>query len=58
MRELDPRIHPTSQDSLEEDGCRVKPGHDELRYNASSTAFAISAVPLPPPNSIGLMPSA
>jgi hypothetical protein len=27
-------------------------------YNASSTALAISAVPLLPPNSIGLMPSA
>jgi hypothetical protein len=27
-------------------------------YNAASTAFAISAVPLLPPNSIGLMPSA
>jgi hypothetical protein len=27
-------------------------------YNASSTALAISAVPLRPPNSIGLMPSA
>jgi hypothetical protein len=29
-----------------------------LTYNASSTAFAISAVPLLPPNSIGLIPSA
>jgi hypothetical protein len=27
-------------------------------YNASSTAFATSTVPLLPPNSIGLMPSA
>ena len=27
-------------------------------YSAASTAFAISAVPLLPPNSIGLMPSA
>jgi hypothetical protein len=27
-------------------------------YSAASTAFAISAVPLRPPNSIGLMPSA
>jgi hypothetical protein len=27
-------------------------------YNASNTAFAISAVPLRPPNSIGLIPSA
>jgi hypothetical protein len=27
-------------------------------YNAPSTALAISAVPLLPPNSIGLMPSA
>jgi hypothetical protein len=30
----------------------------DLSYNASSTALAISAVPLLPPNSIGLMPSA
>jgi hypothetical protein len=29
-----------------------------LTYNASSTAFAISAVPLLPPNSIGLIPAA
>jgi hypothetical protein len=29
-----------------------------LAYNASSTAFAISAVPLLPPNSIGLIPAA
>jgi hypothetical protein len=29
-----------------------------LAYNASSTAFATSAVPLRPPNSIGLMPLA
>jgi hypothetical protein len=29
-----------------------------LAYNAANTAFAISAVPLLPPNSIGLMPSA
>ncbi len=27
-------------------------------YNTASTAFAISAVPLRPPNSIGLIPSA
>ena len=27
-------------------------------YNAAITAFAISAVPLLPPNSIGLIPSA
>jgi hypothetical protein len=27
-------------------------------YSAANTAFAISAVPLWPPNSIGLMPSA
>jgi hypothetical protein len=27
-------------------------------YNTASTAFAMSAVPLLPPNSIGLMPSA
>lgn len=27
------------------------------RYSAASTAFATSAVPLLPPNSIGLMPS-
>lgn len=29
-----------------------------LTYNAASTAFVISAVPLLPPNSNGLMPSA
>jgi hypothetical protein len=29
-----------------------------LAYSASSTAFAISAVPLLPPNSIGLIPAA
>jgi hypothetical protein len=29
-----------------------------LAYSASNTALAISAVPLRPPNSIGLMPSA
>jgi hypothetical protein len=29
-----------------------------LTYNASSTAFAISAVPFLPPNSIGLIPPA
>jgi hypothetical protein len=29
-----------------------------LAYSAAKTAFAISAVPLLPPNSIGLMPSA
>ena len=30
----------------------------KVAYNAAITAFAISAVPLLPPNSIGLMPSA
>jgi hypothetical protein len=44
------------------------PGHDvrliiasstpSLTYSAANTALAISAVPLRPPNSIGLMPSA
>jgi hypothetical protein len=29
-----------------------------LTYSAANTALAISAVPLRPPNSIGLMPSA
>jgi hypothetical protein len=29
-----------------------------LAYSAAKTAFAISAVPLLPPNSIGLMPLA
>jgi hypothetical protein len=29
MRELDPRIHPTSQESFEGMDGRVKPGHDE-----------------------------
>jgi len=42
---------------------RVKPGDDDGDaprpiYSASSTALAISAVPLLPPNSIGLIPSA
>jgi hypothetical protein len=27
MRGLDPRIHPSSHESFEEDGCRVKPGN-------------------------------
>src|SRR5260370_25223874 len=30
----------------------------DLAYSAANTAFAISAVPLLPPNSIGLMPAA
>lgn len=30
----------------------------DLSYSAASTAFVTSAVPLLPPNSIGLMPSA
>jgi hypothetical protein len=29
-----------------------------IAYNAASTAFATSAVPLLPPNSVGLMPPA
>jgi hypothetical protein len=29
MRGLDPRIHPSSQDSSKEMDCRVKPGNDE-----------------------------
>jgi hypothetical protein len=33
-------------------------GAETWSYNAASTAFAISAVPLLPPNSIGLIPSA
>jgi hypothetical protein len=37
-------------------------GYDDqwsrLAYNAASTAFVTSAVPLLPPNSIGLMPPA
>ena len=40
------------------DGGYRQLGDDNTRYNAASTAFAISAVPLLPPNSIGLMPSA
>jgi hypothetical protein len=28
MRGLDPRIHPSSQDSSKEMDCRVKPGND------------------------------
>ena len=39
---------------------RLHPGYESVNptYNAAITAFAISAVPLLPPNSIGLMPSA
>jgi hypothetical protein len=33
-------------------------GGDWSAYSAASTAFAISAVPLLPPNSIGLIPPA
>jgi hypothetical protein len=33
-------------------------GIPRMGYNAASTALATSAVPLLPPNSIGLMPSA
>ena len=32
--------------------------YPSYNYKAASTAFVISAVPLLPPNSVGLMPSA
>jgi hypothetical protein len=32
MRGLDPRIHQSSQESFEEDGWPVRPGHDEKKF--------------------------
>jgi hypothetical protein len=42
--------------------CKFLPGQPpndrDRSYNASITAFVTSAVPLPPPNSVGLIPPA
>jgi hypothetical protein len=42
MRGLDPRIHPSSQESFEED-CRVKPGNDEEKTVPYPPILATSA---------------
>jgi hypothetical protein len=47
----------TAYGSLRSQGRRTGSASSSL-YNAAITAFAISAVPLLPPNSIGLIPSA